>query len=97
MENKDFIIVTNWEQVEKDDFYLTNEWTGAEKDELKTARKLQKEGRLYFAYIVAAVDYAIYYQMDAQQVFIDDNCSVVMYCESQIISDNHKHKERYDQ
>lgn len=90
------IIVTDWEKVDADDFYLTDEWAKSEDMErIEEARKLQKEGRLYFAYIVDAKNYAIYYQMDADCVYVDDDCNVMLSCESAIIGNSHEHREEY--
>jgi hypothetical protein len=89
----DTIIVTDWELVERDDFYLSKEWAkNTSKEEMKEARRLQKEGKLYIAYEVGAVHYAIFTQMDASQVFIDNDCNIVMSCESAVISNDHKER-----
>ena len=70
----------------KDSFYLSDDWKNeVGKDVLKEARKLQKEDNLFYAYIVGAKDFAIYGQMDSDQIFIDEDMNEVMHCETQII------------
>ena len=93
---KDLIVVTNWEEVEEDDFYLSDDWIG-EVDEyvIEEARKLQKEGKLFYAYIVKAMDFAIYGQMDSDQIFIDEGMDEVMHCETQIIDTDFRDKWEY--
>jgi hypothetical protein len=72
MEHTDFIIVTNNDPVDANNFYLTDKkWAEDNPKEVKNARRLQKEGNLYFAYRVAAGTFACYSQMDAQELFID--------------------------
>lgn len=94
---KDLIIVTNWEKVDKNNFYLSNDWANHESMEnIQEARKLQKKGLLYVAYIVSAVNYAIYLQMDADQVFVNDECDIILYCETGIIDNNHQHKKAFE-
>lgn len=93
------ILVTDWEKVEKDDFYLNDKkWSKNEgvDDLVEKAVELQKEGKLYVAYIVNAVRYAVYTQVDANQVFIDSDGYVVLNCESAVIENNHKHREEYN-
>lgn len=89
-------MVSDWENVEKDDFYLSDKYLKIEGDCVKNARKLQKEGILYVAYIVNAVNYAIYDKMDANKVFIDDECNVVLNCESAVIGNDHTFKQKYN-
>lgn len=92
----EYIMVTDWEEVNKDDFYLIKEWyEKGGKENVISAKKLQKEGKLYVAYIVPAVHYAIYTQMDAQQVFIDDEGKFALDCESATISNNHSKRWEY--
>lgn len=95
MENN-LIIVTDWERVAGDDFYLSYEWDGEDKENIKSARKLQKEGKLFYGYIVDAKNYAIYWQMDSDGVLIDEDCNVIVHCESSVINDSHEHVESYD-
>jgi hypothetical protein len=84
------VIVTNWEKVEKNDFYLSKDWAKENADGVKAARKLQKEGNLFVAYTVPAVNYCVYRQMDAFQIFIDEEGNEIMDCESAIIEDKQK-------
>ena len=78
-------------------FYLSDGWTEeAGKEEIAKARKLQKEGNLYLAYIVKALDYALFGQMDADQVFIDKSFDVILRCEGALIDNKHSHKIEYD-
>ena len=92
----DLILVSSWEQVELDSFYLTKEWDNEDEDTKKEARQLAKEGKLYYGYIVRAKDYAIYCQMDADEVFIDGDGNVIISAESQVIDNEHTHKEEYN-
>ena len=96
MEN--LILVTNWEKVEKDNFYLTDDWKENEDIEsIRNSRELQKDGNLYLAYIVNATSYAVYTEMDADQVFINSDAEIMLRCESAIIDNNHKHREIYEE
>lgn len=91
------IIVTDWEKVEADNFYLSDDWTKhEEKENIKSARKLQKENNLYLAYIVSPLSYAIYTQMDADQVFIDNDLNVILHCESAVINNDHQKRVEYE-
>jgi hypothetical protein len=89
MNTNNLIIVTDWEKVKKDDWYLSKEWEETGED-CKRARELQKEGRLFIGYMVDAKNYAIYGEMDSQEVFIDDDGYIVIYCESVVINNRHK-------
>ncbi len=92
------IIVSNWEKVEKDDFYLSEKWLKEEDNIcMKEAKRLQKKGNLYVAYIVDAKNYAIYSQMDANQVFINLDSDVILHCESAIIENNHTHRQAFEE
>ena len=90
------ILVSNWEQVDKDDFYLTDEWKKrVDEEDTKTiiqARDLQRNGKLFIAYIVDAKNYAIYRHMDADQVFINSDSDIILHCESAIIDNKHDHR-----
>jgi len=91
------ILVTNWEKVEDDSFYLTDKWIeNGDKEAIEKARELQKESSLYEAYIVDAKNYAIYSQMDADQVFIDSDDNIILHCESAVINNNHEHRIEAD-
>ena len=93
----DLIVVTNWEEVEKDDFYLTKDWEKeVGKENIKRAKALQKEGGLYIAYIVNAKDYCIYGQMDSDQIFIDDKQNEILRCETQVIRTDFEDKFGYE-
>lgn len=95
--DNNLILVSNWEQVDKDDFYLSDEWSKHEDiDNIKTARKSQKEGNLYIAYVVDAKNYALYSQMDADQVFINGDDDIILHCESAVIDNKHCHRIEYD-
>ncbi len=91
------VMVTDWELVSKDDFYLTNkDW--AEKfdpETLQQAKELQAADGLYVAYIVSASNYCVYKQMDASQIFIDGSETEIMFCESEVIGNNHDHVVEY--
>lgn len=88
----EYVMVTDWEKVEVDDFYLTDEgWAkNLHPDNLKQAKELAKAGELYIAYVVPAVHYAIYIQMDARQIFIDGEGDQIMSCEGVVIANNHE-------
>lgn len=93
----EYILVTDWEKVNADDFYLTDEgWAeNCNPDSLQQAKELAVNSKLYIGYVIPAVHYAIYQQMDAGQVFIDDSGDEVMPCESAIISNNHEARFEY--
>ena len=95
---KELIIVSNWEKVEADDYYLTDEWAKHEGTEntVKEARELQKNNNLYVGYIVSAVDYAIYKQMDSDQVFVDGEGEEIIHCETAIINNNHEYRREVE-
>ena len=95
-EPTDYVMVTNWEQVDKDDFYLTEDNKDVEPETLKQARESQANGNLYIGYIVAAVNYVVYRQMDARQIFIDEDADEIMSCESAIIDNSHTGRFQYD-
>lgn len=95
-----YIIVSNYEKADVDDFYLSDEWLGKEQDltqeEAQKIRNEAKEGRLYEAYIVKALDFAIYWQMDAQKVIIgSDLDDVRVWCESSVIGTDFTYKQEY--
>ena len=98
MENKEMILVTDWEKVDSDDFYLTPEWARLQDfdEQVKSAKKLSKQDKLYVGYIVPAVNYAIYREMDAQQVFINEDMDIVLECESAVIGNNHEKRIEYN-
>ena len=94
----DLIVVTNWEEVDKDDFYLSKDWEKeVGKDNIKIAKNYQKAGGLYIAYIVNAKDYCIYGQMDSDQIFIDEDQNVVLRCETQVIHTDFEDKFGYEE
>ena len=91
------IMVTDWEKAEKDDFYLTKDWEKeVGKDNIRIAKKLQKEGGLYIAYIVNAKDYCLYGQIDSDQIFIDISGNEILRCETQVIGTDFEDKFPYD-
>ena len=87
------IIVTDYNPVDIDDFYLTDkEWIkNNDITNIEELRELAKAGRLYEAYEVEAECYAIYGQMDAEQVFIDYEDNILMICESAVIGNKYQH------
>ena len=95
-----YIIVTNWERVSEDEFYLSDEWLGKsldlEQGEAQKIREQAKNNELSYAYIVPALSYALYWQMDAQQVFVDPDFNVVVTGESSVIDTNWSYKQEYD-
>ncbi len=88
----EYVMVTDWEKVEVDDFYLTDKgWAeNLHPDNLKQAKELAKDNGLYIAYVVPAVHYVIYLQMDARQIFIDGDGDQIMSCEGVVINNKHK-------
>jgi hypothetical protein len=91
------ILVTNWEKVEADDFYLSDDWAKNEDIEnIEEARKLQKEDNLYRAYIVDAKNYAIYWQMDADEVYVNNDMDIILRAESSVIGNEHAKRIEYD-
>ena len=88
---EDFVIVTDWEEVESDDFYLTDDkWAEyIDEETVKESKELQEVGNLYIGYIVTAKNYVLYSQMDSEQVFIDREGNVIMHCEGCIIGNSH--------
>ena len=99
MKNQDLILVSNWEKVPTDDYYLSADWqtSNGESDEtMAEANKLAKQGQLYYGYIVPAVSYAIFKQMDSNQVLINDDGEVIINCETAIIDNQHEHREEFN-
>jgi hypothetical protein len=98
MNENNLILVTDWDKVESDNFYLTDDWSDktGDYDNIQTARGLLNEGKLYVGYIVDAKNYAIYYQLDANEVLIDQDANVIVHCESSVISNDHKHREEFN-
>ena len=92
------ILVSNWEKVDKDDFYLSDNWKGEEKEKKEEAKALQEKDNLYLAYIVIAKSYALYSQMDAEQVFINSDGDVILHFpgESVVIDNKHDYKIEID-
>lgn len=92
----DMILVTDWEEVEPDEFYLEDQWLvdnfGYTKKEAHELREMAKNKELFIGYVVPAKSYAIYMQMDAQQVFIDKNREIRVHCESDVIGNEHEDK-----
>ena len=92
--SEDLIAVTNWEKVEEADFYLSNDWLkdsmGYDDEQIKQIKDKSKNGELYIAYIVQAKNYAIYFQMDAHQIIVDEDFNEIVSCEGCVISNNHK-------
>ncbi len=95
--DKDYIMVTDWDLVEKDNFYLTKDWEeNGGKENVEEARKLQKENKLFYGYVVEAKNYALYYQLDANEIFVDQDGNEILSGESQVIGNDHKHREEYE-
>jgi len=93
----ELVMVTDWKEVDAEDFYLTNERWAEEVgvDTIQQARELQANGDLFYAYVVPAVHYVIYRQMDASQIFIDENGNEIMFCSSEIIGNKHQDSFEY--
>ena len=97
-EPTDYIMVSNWDKVDKDDFYLSDDWLeeiGSKKRQ-RELKHMAKEGNLFEAYVVPAIHYAIYSQMDAHQVFINEDGDEVLSCESTIIGHDHRERWKYN-
>jgi len=88
----DLILVTDWDKVDKDDFYLSDEWLDeiGSKKRQRELRRMAKNNELFEAFEVPAMSYAIYRQMDAHQVLINEEGDVLLSCESAIIDNDHK-------
>ena len=87
----DYVVVTDNECVDVDDFYLTDEdWVKERADDIDELRQLAENGALYVAYVVPALHYSIYKQMDAEQVFINGEKDIVMRCEFAVIGNEHE-------
>lgn len=89
---KEYVIVTNWEEVETDNFYLTDKgWAkNIDKETMERAKKLQAEGHLYYGYVVSAVVFLTYKQMDAGEVFINEDGECIMECEGEVIDNEYE-------
>lgn len=100
--NKQYILVTNWDTVDSDDWYLSDEnkknelKENGDTDQYTKALALQKEDKLYEAFIVGAVDYAIYYQMDSNKVFINRDWDIILEAGSSVISNEYKEAIEYE-
>lgn len=95
----DYVLVTDYEKVEPDDFYLSDDWLKSECPCNMTpeqVREMANEGNLFDAYVVSALNYCIYVQMDAGHVFIDADGDVILHCESAIIGNKHENCVQYD-
>ena len=93
----DYVMVTDWEEVDVDDFYLSEEWTsGAGEENMVRAKELQAAGQLYIGYVVLAVHYAIFGQMDSSQIFIDRDGDEIMTCEGAVIDSPKKQAFEYE-
>jgi len=85
------VIVSDFEKVPEDDFYLIDKnWAKNNPEEQQQCQKLAKEGNLYYGYEVSAQNYVIYKQMDSMMVLIDNDNNIIMFCESCVISNQHK-------
>ena len=94
------IVVTDFDEVPEDDFYLIDDdWIKDNSgiDNIEELRQMAKDGELFFAYVVDAKNYAIYRQMDAEQIMIDGDNNTVMICESEIIGNKHDDVWAYDE
>ncbi len=90
----DYVLVTNHDKVDVEDFYLVDEaWLKdncAGDATAESLRQAAKDGELFEAYIVSALRYCIYRQLDAHQVFINIDDEVVMHCKGAIIDSDKK-------
>jgi len=92
----DYVMVTDWEEVDADDFYLSEDWAeNVGEETLTRAKELQANGSLYIGYVVQAVNYIVYKQMDSGQIFIDEDGNEIMSCEGAIIENKHKDQFEY--
>jgi len=93
-------MVTDYEKVSPDDFYLTDEWLDDSNSvwdmSSQQIRDMAKSGELFEAFIVSALAYCTYQQMDSQMVYIDADNNVIVHCESEIIGNRHESCEKYD-
>ncbi len=91
----DYVMVTDWEEVDPNDFYLSKEWEES-KGQRKKLKKMAEEHKLFIGYVVSAQNYVIYSQMDAHQIFIDEDGTELLSCESVVIGNDHEHREAYN-
>jgi len=95
----DYIIVTDYEKVSSDNFYLTDEWLSHSSCCDMTPQQIRcmaEAGELFEAFVVSALAYGIYQQMDSQMMYIDADNNVIVRCESEIIGNRHESCEKYD-
>ncbi len=95
----DYVLVTDYEKVSPDSFYLSDEWVVLGVNSDKTPEQLKEmaeNGVLFEAFLVSAITYLIYRQMDADLVYIDGLDNVVVHCETTVIGNRHKHCKPYD-
>lgn len=97
MPDETLIVVTNWDKVDKDDFYLSKEWEdNAGKENIRLARKLQRAGELFYAWVVPASHYVLYSQMDASEIMINSDGDEIISGESAVIDNKHSDKWEYE-
>jgi len=97
----DYVLVTDYEKVKPDDFYLTDEWLvenmGCCCDMTpEQVRDMAERGELFEAFVVSALAYCTYRQMDAQMAYVDSDDNIIVYCESEIIGNGYMHCEKYE-
>lgn len=87
----DNVIVSDLDQVEQDNFYLTDsDWETEFSEEVAECRKMAEAKNLYYGYLVEAKTYLLFGTMDSQEVFIDFDGKVIMYCGGEVINSGHE-------
>ena len=92
----DLILTTDWEKVPINDFYLTDDWKEFNEEQRKELIGLAENNDLYYGYIVGAIAYSIYTQMDSSQVLINSDMDILGHCESAIIDNDMKEVIEYN-
>ena len=93
----DTILATNWEKVDKDDDYLQSSWfVNGGRNNILNARKLLKRGELFYGYIMPAKHLALYQQMDAEQVLISADMTIIVLCENVVVDNEFRNKIECD-
>lgn len=94
----ELILVTNFEKADYSHPLLADDWLkeqGKTEEECIDIAQWSTHGILYEAYIVPAMNYCIYHELDAQEVIIDRKRNIISEGGTQIITNNYTHKYRY--
>lgn len=93
------IVVTDWEEIEVDDFYLSDEWISeiGSKENQKELKEMAENNKLFEAFLVDGSDFAVFIQMDAHKVFINEDKEIMLHCESAVIDNDFEEKWKDDE